>query len=91
MLQRIGHNNFLAFLDYFIHEQTHYVVLEYIGLHNRSFFAAECTLKHSYQNFRSRHTTGRRIMFPVEFPFQFVNIRIEGNPKDRVKECHCSA
>jgi hypothetical protein len=32
MLQRIRHNNFIAFLDYFIYEQTHYIVLEYIGI-----------------------------------------------------------
>ncbi|KAH8760756.1 kinase-like domain-containing protein [Hyaloscypha finlandica] len=32
MLQRIRHNNFIAFLDYFMHKQTHYIVLEYIGI-----------------------------------------------------------
>jgi hypothetical protein len=32
MLQRIRHDNFIAFLDYLIYKETHYIVLEYIGI-----------------------------------------------------------
>jgi chitin synthase len=41
---------------------------------NGSFFAAVYALTHFYQIFRSRHTMGRKIMFLVEFLFQFVNM-----------------
>ncbi len=41
---------------------------------NGSFFAAVYALTHFYEIFRSRHSTGRKIFFLIEFLFQFVSM-----------------